>query len=161
MDEADTIADQVFSEFMAATEPGLRRALVSGFGPEIGREAAAEALEYGWEHWTRVASLKNPAGYLYKVGARLALKKKRSPRVPVLAATSVPPAEPLVEPRLSPALQALSPQQRTAVVLLHGYGWTYAEVATVMGVGRSTVQRHVERSMKKLRAALEVSDAVA
>ena len=37
-------------------------------GPELGREAAAEALVYGWEQWDRISEMANPAGYLYRVG---------------------------------------------------------------------------------------------
>ena len=44
-----TAAD-AFSKFARSAEPGLRRALTAGFGSEVGREAAAEALVYGWEH---------------------------------------------------------------------------------------------------------------
>ena len=43
-----------FTEFVSEVEPRLRRALTAAFGSEVGREAAAEALVYGWEHWDRV-----------------------------------------------------------------------------------------------------------
>ena len=62
----------------------------------------------------------------------------------------------LVEPGLVPALRALTPHQRAAVVLVHGHGWQLNEVAALFGVRVSTVQTHVERAMTKLRAALEV-----
>jgi hypothetical protein len=29
-----------------------------------GRDAAADALAYGWEHWERIKDMKNPIGYL-------------------------------------------------------------------------------------------------
>ena len=34
-------------------------------------------MRYGWEHWARVSQLDNPAGYLFRVGQRLALREKR------------------------------------------------------------------------------------
>ncbi len=61
-----------------------------------------------------------------------------------------------VEPALPKALDGLSVKQRTAVVLVHCFAWTYDEVGEVLGVGKTTVQNHVERGMAKLRAALEV-----
>ncbi len=63
-----------FDDFFTTAEPLLRRALVGGFGPDVGREATAEALAYGWTNWDRVAGLDNPTGYLYRVGERWALR---------------------------------------------------------------------------------------
>jgi hypothetical protein len=60
--------DDGFEDFFAVAEPRLRRALVAAYGIERGREAAAEALAYGWEHWSKVRAMKNPTGYLYRVG---------------------------------------------------------------------------------------------
>jgi hypothetical protein len=43
-----------FSVFFREVEPRLRHALVASCGFEAGREAAADALAYAWEHWDRV-----------------------------------------------------------------------------------------------------------
>jgi RNA polymerase sigma factor (sigma-70 family) len=51
----------------------------------------------------------------------------------------------------------LSERQRTVVVLLHCFAWTYAEVAEVLQISRGSVQRHEERALRKLRDALGVS----
>lgn len=64
--------------------------------------------------------------------------------------------EPWVEPGLPAALRALSQKQRTAVVLVHSFEWSQAEVAELLGVGKTTVQKHIERAMEKLQAALGV-----
>ncbi|GAG77135.1 unnamed protein product, partial [marine sediment metagenome] len=58
------------------------------------------------------------------------------------------------------AFTGLSERQRTAVLLIEGYDWTFQEVADLMGLSRSSVQRHVERGMSKLRIALEVPNVV-
>jgi DNA-directed RNA polymerase specialized sigma24 family protein len=63
----DTLADS-FTDFMEDAEPRLRHALCAAFGGDQGRDAAAEALAYGWEHWARVREMENPAGYLWGVG---------------------------------------------------------------------------------------------
>jgi DNA-directed RNA polymerase specialized sigma24 family protein len=52
----------------------------------------------------------------------------------------------------------LSGQQGTVVVLVHGYGWTQAEVAALLDVGPSTVHEHLQRAMARLRADLEDYD---
>lgn len=149
--------DDGFSAFFADVEPRLRRALVAAYGPEVGREALADALAHGWEHWSRVATMENPAGYLYRVGQSRARRHRRRPlRFPPVSEAVAP----WIEPGLPAALDGLSEQQRVAVVLAHGYGCTQREIGDLLGVAPSTVQNHVERGMAKLRAALEVtSDA--
>ena len=152
---------QSFSEFMEETEPRVRRALISGYGSQLGREATVEAYEYVWEHWEHVRKATNPAGYVYKTGAHCAARSRRQQGR--RAGFEKPPttAVPWVEPELNGALHRLSPPQRTSVVLIYGFDWTYQEVADLLGVRRSTVQRHVSRALNKLRSDLGVQDAVA
>ena len=143
-----------FTEFVNGVEPRLRHALVARFGPDMGRDAVADALTYAWEHWDRVSSMDNPAGYLYRVGQRGAITalRRRHTRLPS------PPDQspPRIEPALPECLKRLTPHQRTAVLLVKGYGYTYREVAELLDVGVSTVQQHVERALAKLRAGLGV-----
>ncbi len=63
---------------------------------------------------------------------------------------------PNVEPGLPDALAELSEPQRTAVVLVYVLEWSEREAADLLGVDRSTVRRHRDRGLAKLRAALEV-----
>jgi DNA-directed RNA polymerase specialized sigma24 family protein len=148
--------DDGFEGFFAIAEPRLRRALVAAYGTERGREAAAEALAYGWEHWSELRAMKNPTGYLYRVGqSRTRTRKSR-----VMFAPDTRSSDPLVEPGLAAALAQLSDRQRIAVVLVHGFGWQLREVADVTGIAVTTVQNHVERGMARLRAALEVHEDV-
>ena len=138
-----------FDEFVSRAEPVLRRALVARYGHERGREAAAEALAYAWEHWEDVSTMSNPAGYLYRVG-----QSRTRPRRQRVLFDRRYAEEPLVEPGLPDALAALSPKQRVAVVLVHGFGMTLREVAEVTGLGVTTVQTHMERGLRRLRKAL-------
>ncbi len=141
-----------FARFVGEVEPRLRRAFVAVYGTERGRDATAEALAWAWEHWDRAATMDNPAGYLWRVGQSRSRRRRKEPVVlPEPAA-----GDPLVEPALVPALRALTPHQRGAVLLVHGYGWQLKEVAELMDVRVTTVQNHVERAMAKLRAALSV-----
>jgi len=142
-----------FSEFFAEAEPRLRRALVAAYGPERGREAAAEALAYGWEHWSRIQRMTNPVGYLYRVGQSRGRPRKRR----VLVDRSRPD-EVWVEPRLEQALMKLTERQRVATVLVHGFGWTLAEVAELTGLSVTTIQNHLERGLQTLRTTLEVCE---
>jgi DNA-directed RNA polymerase specialized sigma24 family protein len=143
-----------FVEFVETNEGRLRHALTAAFGHEAGKEAAAEALAYGWEHWERVRAMANPVGYLYTVG-RSKGRKLFSYSRPVF-----PPIPedrtPWFEPGLPAALAGLPEKERTVVLLLHGYGWHMTEVADTLGVAKSTVQTHDERGMRKLRHTLGV-----
>lgn len=146
-----------FEAFVAEVEPRLRRALVGLRGPEAGRDAVAEALAWAWEHWSEVQGMENPAGYLYRVGQ--SRSRRGRGRAPWPAPSSLA-GMPEVEPRLPAALASLSERQRVAVFLVHGCGWSQAEVATVLGISPSSVANHVVRGMARLRAELKVvSDA--
>jgi RNA polymerase sigma factor (sigma-70 family) len=151
---ADEVVDRPagtdgFRAFVAATEPRLRRALVAAYGVDRGRDATWDALAYAWEHWERLRSVDNLVGYLYRVGQ----SSLRSPRTrPVYARPEQ--QEPAVEPGLSRALADLPERQRVAVILVHGAGLTVREAAEVLAVTASTLQRHLERGLERLRAAI-------
>jgi DNA-directed RNA polymerase specialized sigma24 family protein len=128
-------------------------ALTAAFGPELGREGAAEALAYGWEHWDRIGEMKNPAGYLYQVGRDHARRAKPL-RVPLIQ--TVADREWWVEPGLPAALERLSERQRLVVGLLYGYQWSISEVAALLDVSKGTVQSYADRGLKSLRRKLGV-----
>ena len=145
--------DRAFEAFVKESESRLRHALVARYGPDVGRDLSAEALAYGWENWDRVSEMTNPIGYLYRVGQSRGRRYRRpAPYFPAPPATH----EHLYEPGLPQALTSLTDKQRTVVLLIHSYGWLMTEVADVLGVGLTTVQKHEERAMAKLRKALEV-----
>jgi DNA-directed RNA polymerase specialized sigma24 family protein len=142
-----------YTRFASDLAKPLKQALMASFGPELGDEATAEALAYGWEHWDRMGSMANPRGYLFRVGqnhAKGVLRKRMLPTRRAVAESF----DPWFEPQLTPALRSLSGKQRAAVVLIHGFGWTVTEIAELWGVTFSTVQAHLDRGMGKLRRRL-------
>jgi DNA-directed RNA polymerase specialized sigma24 family protein len=141
-----------FESFFEAIEPYLRRAHFAVFGLERGPEATAEALAWAWETWPRARDLDSPIGYLFRVGQ----SKTRRRRFKAVFTPDVAD-DPLVEPKLGAALAQLSESQRAAVVLVHGFGWTLREVAQLRGVKVTSVQTHLERGLRRLRTALEVT----
>ena len=144
-----------FVAFVREVEPKLRRALVAGFGVDIGREATAEALAYGWEHW-RGCAKGDPRGDLYRGPSELG-ETSSTASCPVSGfwCTS---REPWVEPGLGPALRALSARQRQAVILVHAMGLSQAETASMLGLKPTSVQNHLQRGLSRLRIALGVDD---
>lgn len=143
-----------YEKFVELSGRRLRAALVAAYGPDVGADAAAEALAFGFENWARLTDMVNPAGYLFRVGQTEARKHFRSERF--LPASPVE-GLPTFEPALAPALEALSESQRAGVVLVHALGWSQVDAADVLGVDISTLRTHIARGMAKLRAALEVT----
>ncbi len=143
--------EQGFRAFVASVEPQLRRALMAQLGPERGRDAAAEALAFAWEHWSKVRQMTNPPGYLYRVGQSRTHSRKRRP-----AFDRPVDEDSWVEPGLAPALSALSHQQRITVFLVHGYDTPISEVAALLGLRKTTVNTHLRRGLASLRKSLKV-----
>jgi DNA-directed RNA polymerase specialized sigma24 family protein len=146
---AEPDADE-FAAFVARVEADLRGAFLGWCGVDGAHDAAAEALAWAWEHWPEVLEKTNPVAFLYRVGQSRSRARKQG-RLPSPATMQLPD----VEPALIPALQALPQQQRAAVWLVHGCGWTYAECAEALGISASAVGTHVSRGLAALRAALD------
>jgi len=142
-----------FEEFAVATRPRLVRALAGFCGVDHASDAASEALLYALEHWDRVSTMDNPAGYLFRVGQSRG-RQKRVPNLP-------PPLDvglPDVEPALIPALLRLPLTQRTAVWLVHACGWSYRDTAAAMETSESMVGNHLTRGIESLRRELGVGE---
>lgn len=147
-----------FTGFVRDVQDRVRHALVAGFGIDVGRDAAQDAFVYAWQHWGRISGMENPAGYVFRVGHRMAQRLARRG-----IRTFVLPDPPAVsnpvefEPGLPVALAALSPRQRMVVTLVHGFGLSQREAASLLGVTRTSVQRHLERGLRRLRLELGVT----
>lgn len=152
---SDEVTADAFEAFVLDAEPRLWRAMAAGFGPAMAREAVVDALAWGWEHWERLHHMANPVGYLFRVAQNQAKRAARRSRRPVITASTAG-HEATFEPALEDALEHLSARQRTVVGLVHGFGWSLSEVAEVLGITKSSVQKHEERGMALLRRHLGV-----
>lgn len=141
-----------FDDFVRAVEPGLRRALAGHLPPDVVSDALGEAFAYAWENWDQVQLLDNPGGYLFRV----AQSRSRSRLAGALPLPD-PARLPHVEPQLGPAMRSLSTNQRSAIWLVHGCDWTYAETAEALGISASAVGTHLARGMARLRTNLGVN----
>lgn len=149
-----------FEELAAGLVPRLTRAFAAAYGIERGQEALAEALAWASEHVDELLAMDNPGGYLYRVGQS---RSRPRPQVESRVGRADFPEPstlglPDTEPGLAEAVSSLSEQQRICVLLIVVDEWTYQEVADLLDVTRSSVQSHVERGMKRLRAAMGVDE---
>jgi DNA-directed RNA polymerase specialized sigma24 family protein len=147
-----------FQEFVTERGPAIRRALVGRYGLEIGVEAYSDAIEYAWAHWTRVAAMANPAGYLFRVGQSRS-RRHRTRRAPMQFAPEhqFDTAE---DPALHEALWKLPPAQRTAVLLVHGHQYSYRDAADLMAVSEPALRNYVHRGTARLRVLLHSKEAL-
>jgi DNA-directed RNA polymerase specialized sigma24 family protein len=156
-DEALRVEDiDDYAVSIAPAVEAARRALVARFGVEVGPDIAAEVEAWAWEHQDEVLGVQNPAGYLFRVGqsrARRYLRWRRSaPWSPLPDSQAFPDVD------LERAVARLPHAQRSAVLLVHSFGYSYRETADLLGVTESAIRNHVHRGMQRLRELLEVSD---
>lgn len=109
----------------------------------------------------RIRDLR-PRGWLTTILLNAGRNRARIRRVPTTELAFEPGAEPAVDPLVrrdqretwDRLLAGLSPAQRTAVVLRHVDGMSYAEIAEAVGRPEGTVKAHVHRGLAALRTAL-------
>jgi len=138
-----------FETFVRETEPRLRRALAGHLSIDVIPDALAEAYAYAWQHWDRVQQLDNPAGYLFRVAQSRSRHRRQG-----LMESRAPTSSREIEPGLERALHRLTQKQRSAVWLVYGCGWTYAEAAASLGISPSAVGTHLQRGLRVLRRTL-------
>jgi RNA polymerase sigma factor (sigma-70 family) len=159
---AQRSSDGGFAAFADRAGPSLVRALVAVFGPETGRDAAVDALAWGWEHWDRLERMRNPAGYLYRVGVtagRRAIRRGQRDEVHAHVEPRIAHEDQPADPDLEKALKRLSPRQRAAVLLVVGHDMPLREAAEALGCSISSLRNHVERGLRRLRTHLGENDA--
>jgi RNA polymerase sigma factor (sigma-70 family) len=147
--------ERSFEAFVGVEGTRLRRALVASYGVEVGSDACAEALAWAWEHWPRVVEMANPVGYLFRVGQSASRRQRRQTRRITLPSENHDPDVGEMSVRLDEALVGLSSRQRTVALLVHGHGYSYAEVAEITESSVASVRSDLHRAMKRLRRQLE------
>lgn len=154
--------ERAFNTFVQADGERLRRVVVAQYGVDVGCEAVDAALAWAWENWSRLDGMQNPAGYLYRVAQTNATRALRAGRRVTFPSETTLTSEPegvLSDDALVEGLRELSEAQRIAVLLVHAYGWTAAEVAEFTGSNPVTTRSHIRRGLRSLRKKLNEGDA--
>jgi RNA polymerase sigma factor (sigma-70 family) len=149
--------DALFRALIEDQGPRLRRALVAANGVQIGNDVCADALAWAWEHRTRVLAMEHPAAYLFRVGQSSARRHRRWHReihFPLEVKDDDTTQGSLL---LDDALGRLHQRQRAVVMLVHAHGYSYAEVADMLGVSTATVRNQLYRGMNRLREEMGAS----
>jgi RNA polymerase sigma-70 factor (ECF subfamily) len=144
-----------FDAFVADAQVRLRRAFVARYGVDLGVEACSESITWAYANRSRLIGMTNPVGYLYRVGqtaVRTQVRWKRAPMFPVEVADN---DLPLPDEGLHVAMTKLNRDQRCAVMLVHAYGYPYADAASLLDIPVSTLKNHLNRGLARLRQLLE------
>jgi RNA polymerase sigma factor (sigma-70 family) len=105
-------------------------------------------------------------GWLTTILLNAGRNRNRVRRVSTVELVFEPGSEPAADPLTrrderetwARLLAGLTPAQRTAVVLRHVDGLSYAEIAEAVGRPEGTVKAHVHRGLAALRAALVATE---
>lgn len=143
-----------FETFVATDGLKLRRVFTARYGVEVGGDIHADAIAWAWEHWEKIRVMDNAIGYLYRVA-----QSKSRPHRRWSVRNTFPARMPERwhvdrDPTLFASLQGLTDNQRTAVLMVHGHNWSYAEVAEALDCSVAAVTNHVYRGLAILRRDL-------
>lgn len=137
--------------------------------PPGDRDAAADVVQDAflrvWEGRERLDPDRSLKAFLYQTVRNLALNRSRDARTraTLLAEHYAPPVAPVEDPdealdasrlreRLEEWIEALPARQREALRLSRFDGLDHGEIAEVMGCSPRTVNNHLVRALKTIRA---------
>jgi len=148
--------DEFFRESYDLTVKGL---VLDGTRMDDAHDAAQEAFVRAYARWWRVGHYKEPVAWVRRMAVNVVRDQHRHRTVrenslPKLA------AEPMTVPAkgdaesvegLDEALALLRPQQRKAVDLYYGAGFSTEEAATRMGISPGAFRFHLSRARRSLK----------
>lgn len=117
-----------------------------------------EGFARAFERWAKVARLDRPEAWVQRVVSNLAASWRRRTRRGFAAASlpqEVVPFPDVPDPGLTKALEALTPRQRTVLVLRFYLDWSVAKVAGALGNQPGTVRALTAQGIGRLRQVLK------
>jgi RNA polymerase sigma factor (sigma-70 family) len=148
-----------FDEFWTAQRDRIGRALAMTVGDlDLATDAVDEAMARAYQRWDRVATLDNPAGWVYRVGLNwtrsLHRRRRRTPPAWLASPASSTDAYGL-DPSIDAAMAALPESRRSVVVCRLLLGWSEAQTAVALGLRPGTVKSRLSRAVDELAVTLE------
>lgn len=166
-DDLDSPTDVVrailpFEEFYREQRAPIGRALALTLrDTQLASEAVDEAMARAYQRWSRVQSLDNPGGWVYRVGlnwSRSILRRAHRPApMWVTSEGSVSVANSL-DPAVDRALAQLSIEHRAVVVCRLLMGLSEAQTAAALGLRPGTVKSRLARATARLQSLLSPLD---
>lgn len=132
----------------------------AGCADDAAADCSQEAFIRAYAHWWRVGRMRNPAAWVQRVASNIRIDMERG-RARHQKALTASPVEwvsgetgPGTDPELQDALAALPGQQREAVHIYYGHGYSTDEGAAAMGISPGAFRYHLHRARRSLRSAL-------
>lgn len=129
-------------------------------GIDEAAEAVDEALVRAFERWEHVGALSSPTAWACRVAVNVVKRRARRRKLEqaLLRRHTHVAALPSPEIEVWNLVRHLSERQRLAIVLRYVADLPEAEIASVMGVTRSTVSSTLADGIRRLRAMLGTGD---
>jgi RNA polymerase sigma-70 factor, ECF subfamily len=147
-----------FAAFYRMHRPEIVRAVTATIGDaDLAAEATDEAFARAYAHWRKVSSADNQPGWVYRVALNWSLdqlrrRKRGRLRTAAMAPQATDDPEPM--PEVAAALERLSPDHRSVVVLRVWLDWSEAEVAAALGIPKGTVKSRLARALDQMKEVL-------
>lgn len=135
--------------------------------PEVAADAMQDVFGKAFQHWDEYDSQRPLRPWLHAIATRRALDLLRWRKVRALALPwlhleardrerfSADPAEALSQREgIEHELRRLAPRTRAALILRHYYGYSYAEIAKLLGTNPGTVGSLISRAHTQMRGRL-------
>ena len=156
------VDDEGFEAFWSRERDRVRRALALTLGDgDLASDAVDEAMVRAYARWGRVGGLRDPAGWVYRVGlnwARSALRKRRLR--PTVSTERLDRAQdnPAADEGLDlwAAVETLSVEHRAVVVLRFYLDWSVEQIAAALQLPAGTVKSRLHRALATLEDRREV-----
>jgi RNA polymerase sigma-70 factor, ECF subfamily len=121
-------------------------------------DLAQEAFARAYARWRTVSRMDRPDAWVQRVVVNLALSERRRRRIMEIVRsrqqTGVVPETPAPDPALRQALLALTPAQRSVIVLRYYVDRSIDEVARDLGKRPGTVRALTAQGLARLREQL-------
>ncbi len=161
--------DEDFQLFYREDGRRLAAALALALGDvDLANEAVDEGMARAYQRWRKVKSYNSPAGWVYRISMNWARNRIRNRRREMLTNNIVdhdasgqfvsglhPAGRPSIDADLDMALNCLSLEARSVVVLRYLLGWSTAETAHALGIATGTVKSRLSRALDQLEPLLE------
>lgn len=150
-----------FEEFARQYERGILNFLWRFTGNEqTAFDLAQEVFLRAWTHFATIRAYENPRAWLFRVATNMALNHRREHNVtiipldPMNETSQSDPGSHIVESEVvRQTLLKLPEKRRAALILRDVYGFSIAEIATILGMSKDATKMQLYRAREQFRVA--------
>lgn len=146
-----------FADFYQVHYQKIAGALAVTLGnPDLGAEAADEAMARAYGKWAEVSSYANPSGWVYRVGLNWGRSwhRRASRRLPWQSRHVVELPE-TTDPALRQAIEKLDPKYRSVVVCRYFLDWSTDQTAEALDIRPGTVKSRLSKALDLIRTQVQ------